>query len=79
MKHIAIFIIKLYKRFLAGELDTKCRFYPTCSIYAMISLSSFGIFKGGALATSRILRCNPYGKSGEDKPPISKHKYRNFI
>ncbi|MFI3167282.1 MAG: membrane protein insertion efficiency factor YidD [Bacillota bacterium] len=79
MKHIAIFFIKLYKRFLSAGLDAKCRFYPTCSIYAMISLEQHGILHGGLLATSRILRCNPFGKSGEDKPPISKRKYKNFI
>ncbi|MFI3164366.1 MAG: membrane protein insertion efficiency factor YidD [Bacillota bacterium] len=79
MKHVAIFFIKIYKRFLSAGLDAKCRFYPTCSVYAMISLDHHGFFKGGTLAFWRILRCNPFGKSGEDKPPISKHKYRHFI
>ncbi len=43
-----------------------CRFYPTCSTYAVQSFTKYGVIKGGAKAIWRILRCNPYNKGGYD-------------
>lgn len=43
-----------------------CRFYPTCSEYAVQSLEKYGVFIGGAKAIWRILRCNPFNKGGFD-------------
>ena len=46
-----------------------CRFYPTCSQYALQALEKYGAFKGGWLAFRRILRCNPLHKGGYDPVP----------
>ena len=46
-----------------------CRFLPTCSEYAITAVKQRGIVVGGALATWRILRCNPWGTSGIDLVP----------
>ena len=43
-----------------------CRFYPTCSEYAVQAITKYGALKGGAKATWRILRCNPFNKGGID-------------
>ncbi len=43
-----------------------CRFYPTCSTYAVDSFTKYGVLKGGAKAIWRILRCNPFNKGGMD-------------
>lgn len=73
MKKILIKLIKLYQ---AAPLLShyKCRFYPTCSNYAIEALETHGTFKGSFLAIRRILRCHPFGKSGVDLVPPKKIK-----
>ena len=46
-----------------------CRFYPTCSQYALEALEKYGALKGGYLAVRRGLRCNPFHKGGYDPVP----------
>ena len=43
-----------------------CRFYPTCSEYAVQAITKYGSLRGGAKAAWRILRCNPFNKGGFD-------------
>ncbi len=43
-----------------------CRFYPTCSEYAIRAVHKYGIFRGGLKAAWRVLRCNPFNKGGYD-------------
>ncbi len=66
MRYVFIFIIKLYKKFISPMFAPSCRFYPTCSTYAVQSLTKYGVFKGGVKAIWRILRCNPFNKGGYD-------------
>jgi uncharacterized protein len=70
MKKIIIFIIKIYKKFISPVLPPSCRFYPTCSAYAVEAVTRFGVIKGGWLAFKRILRCNPYCRGGFDPVPL---------
>ena len=58
MKYISIKLIKLYQN-IPGPWHNKCRFYPTCSNYAIETISKYGFIKGWYLAIKRILRCNP--------------------
>nr|WP_318745768.1 membrane protein insertion efficiency factor YidD [Treponema sp.] len=52
-----------------------CRFYPTCSNYALDALKKHGPLKGVYLSTKRILRCNPFCKGGYDPvPDVKKRK-----
>lgn len=69
MKYILLGIIKLYRLTLSKILPPCCRFYPTCSEYGLIAVRRFGAVKGGYLTLWRILRCNPFGKSGYDPVP----------
>ncbi|MDD3776126.1 MAG: membrane protein insertion efficiency factor YidD [Actinomycetota bacterium] len=66
MKKILITIIKAYKRFLSPILPNSCRFYPTCSQYAVDAIYKYGVLKGSMKAVYRILRCNPFNKGGYD-------------
>ncbi|HEY6567289.1 MAG TPA: membrane protein insertion efficiency factor YidD [Actinomycetota bacterium] len=61
--------IHLYRITLSGWLGGGCRFYPTCSHYAEAAVRNHGALKGSALATWRVLRCNPYGAGGVDHVP----------
>ncbi len=69
MKTFLIFLINLYKKFISPLLGNNCRFYPTCSSYAIAALQIHGVIKGSILATYRILRCNPFCKGGLDPVP----------
>ena len=69
MKKIIIKFIKFYQKSPLA-CHGYCRYYPTCSNYAIEAINSYGIFKGGFMAIKRILRCNPFGKYGYD--PVTK-------
>jgi len=66
VKKIIVFIIRTYKRFISPILPDSCRFYPSCSQYAIEAIEKYGAFKGGIMTTYRILRCNPFNKGGYD-------------
>ncbi|NMM62034.1 membrane protein insertion efficiency factor YidD [Clostridium sp. P21] len=66
MKGFLIFFIKLYKKYISPLKGPCCRFYPTCSQYALDALEKHGVLKGGFMAIKRILRCNPFNKGGYD-------------
>lgn len=69
MKHVCIFIINLYRKYISPLKKSCCRFTPTCSAYAIEAFQKRGFFAGLILSVYRILRCNPYGKSGYDPVP----------
>ena len=73
MKHICMFLIKLYRKFISPlKKNPSCRFTPTCSEYALEAYKIHGFFKGTALSVWRVLRCNPFGKGGYDPVPPKK-------
>ncbi len=69
IKLVIIKIIKIYQYLISPLLGQNCRFYPTCSSYAIQAINKHGILKGGYFALKRILRCNPYGGQGIDEIP----------
>ncbi|MDZ7314546.1 MAG: membrane protein insertion efficiency factor YidD [candidate division KSB1 bacterium] len=66
MTEAIIFFIKLYKLLISPLLPHSCRYYPSCSTYAVEALKKYGLFKGTVKATYRIIRCNPFSKGGYD-------------
>jgi len=71
MKYLLIKLIKLYQK-IPGKFHNQCRFYPTCSNYAIQAIETYGSIKGTYLALRRILKCNPWGGYGYD--PLIKEK-----
>ena len=69
MKKILIAVIKFYRRFISPLKRPCCRFYPTCSQYALTAIEKYGALRGGFMAVKRILRCNPFCKGGYDPVP----------
>lgn len=70
MKKILIGLIKFYRKYLSGlKKVPTCKYFPTCSEYAIEALEKHGVLKGGLLAVWRILRCNPFSKGGYDPVP----------
>lgn len=62
MKKIAIWLIKQYQKYISPMFGSKCRYYPSCSNYAIVAIDRYGIIKGGIMAFFRIIRCNPFFK-----------------
>lgn len=68
-KLIFLLLIYFYKYCISPLLPKTCRFYPTCSEYAVQAIREYGAFRGLILAVKRILRCNPRSKCGFDPLP----------
>lgn len=70
MKKILVRLIKLYRKYISPmKSRPSCRFYPTCSQYAIEALETHGVFCGILLTVWRILRCNPFCRGGFDPVP----------
>jgi hypothetical protein len=70
MKKIFIGLIKFYRKYLSPfKGHATCKYFPTCSQYAIEAIEKYGVLKGGLLAVWRILRCNPFSKGGYDPVP----------
>ena len=62
----AIGFVHLYRFLLSPLFGGSCKYYPSCSQYALDALRQYGFFKGTVLAGWRLLRCNPWSHGGVD-------------
>jgi putative membrane protein insertion efficiency factor len=67
-KIIKLFVL-FYKNIISPHLPRSCRFYPTCSTYAVEALDKYGFLKGMYLSIKRVLRCHPWNSGGYDPVP----------
>ena len=61
--------IRLYQVTLAMLIGGQCRFEPSCSVFGIEALRKHGALRGGYLTIKRIMRCHPWGDSGNDPVP----------
>ena len=69
MRHCLILLIRTYQLLLSPLLGNHCRFYPSCSHYAVEAIERHGPWRGSLLAVRRILRCHPWHPGGIDPVP----------
>ncbi len=69
MKYIFILLVKFYKKCISPLKAPCCKYYPSCSSYALEAFEKHGAVKGLILAVWRILRCNPWSMGGIDHVP----------
>ena len=64
-----IWLVRAYQLVLSPLEAPSCRFYPSCSAYAITALERYGPLKGTWLAVRRLLRCHPWNPGGVDHVP----------
>lgn len=69
MKRLLLGLIRGYRYFVSPLLGPRCRFHPTCSVYAIEAIESHGPFRGAWLSAKRISRCHPWHPGGVDPVP----------
>ncbi|WP_422880293.1 membrane protein insertion efficiency factor YidD [Moorella sulfitireducens] len=66
IKRWVVLFIRLYQIFLSPFLGNNCRFYPSCSQYAVEAITKYGILKGSIISLKRLARCHPWHPGGYD-------------
>lgn len=78
-----LLLLRLYQRFISPMTPPTCRFYPSCSQYAVIAVTRHGVLRGSWLAGRRLLRCHPWNPGGVDDVPPARtpiphlHRHRD--
>ncbi|HET6276037.1 MAG TPA: membrane protein insertion efficiency factor YidD [Candidatus Cybelea sp.] len=70
MRLLLVGLIRLYQRLLSPLLPSACRFYPSCSQYALVAIRDRGVLLGLWLALLRLARCHPWNPGGVDLVPV---------
>jgi putative membrane protein insertion efficiency factor len=66
LRSLAVAPIRLYQLTLSRALAPRCKYYPSCSEYAVGAIRRYGVVRGFVLAVWRLLRCNPWSNGGVD-------------
>ena len=74
MKNLLLTLIRFYRKHISPHLPPMCRYYPTCSCYAIEAIETHGALRGTLLALWRVLRCNPLSNGGYDPVPPKREK-----
>ncbi|MBX6352006.1 MAG: membrane protein insertion efficiency factor YidD [Thermoflavifilum sp.] len=69
MRRVAVALIRFYQHWISPLKPRTCRFYPTCSQYAVEAISRFGLLRGGWLTARRLAKCGPWHPGGYDPVP----------
>ena len=68
-RNVCVLILRGYRAVISPLYGDVCRYYPSCSAYALGAIQEHGVVKGIALGTWRIARCHPWAKGGVDDVP----------
>jgi len=76
-RNVAVLLLKAYRAAISPLYGDVCRYYPSCSSYALGAVQEHGVVIGSALAVRRIARCHPWAAGGiDDVPPSRARRYR---
>ena len=65
-RSVALMPVRVYQRVISPALPRRCKYYPSCSQYAVEAIKRYGVLRGLVLAVWRLLRCNPWSHGGVD-------------
>lgn len=66
IKSSIIMLIRIYQLCISPYLGRRCRFYPSCSDYALEAIEKHGVWKGTRYAVGRLIKCHPWNTGGYD-------------
>ena len=69
MRQLIRLLLRAYQLLISPLLGQRCRFYPSCSQYALEAVTRYGSLRGSALALKRLARCHPFNAGGYDPVP----------
>ncbi|MBX3067061.1 MAG: membrane protein insertion efficiency factor YidD [Microbacteriaceae bacterium] len=69
-RNLCVLILRIYRKFVSPLYGDVCRYYPSCSSYALTSIQRFGVIRGIWMGTKRIARCHPWARGGVDDVPV---------
>lgn len=70
-RRVLLGLLWFYQRAISPWTPQSCRYYPSCSQYAVVAITRHGALRGTALAVWRVLRCHPWAAGGvDDVPPV---------
>lgn len=69
MKRLLLALLRGYRFLLSPWLGNSCRFWPTCSMYAIEAIETHGAARGSWMMLARLARCHPYSRGGVDPVP----------
>ena len=75
MNWLLVRLLRGYQLLVSPMFGPSCRFYPTCSNYAIEAVRTHGAARGGWLALRRVCRCHPWNEGGHDPVPPARHKH----
>lgn len=72
-RNVCVLVLRAYRAIISPLYGDVCRYYPSCSHYALKSIQLHGVVKGIALGSWRIARCHPWAAGGVDDPPAARN------
>lgn len=76
-RNLAVLILRGYRAVISPLYGDVCRYYPSCSSYALQAIQEYGLVVGTVLGIRRIVRCHPWAAGGVDDVPLKKkRRYR---
>ncbi len=73
-RNVCVVILRTYRAVISPLYGNVCRYYPTCSQYALLAIQEHGVIKGVWLGAVRIARCHPWAAGGVDDVPANARK-----
>ncbi len=65
-RELLLLPVHIYRRVISPALPNRCKYYPSCSTYAVQAVRELGVVRGSIVAGWRLLRCNPFSHGGYD-------------
>lgn len=72
-RNVCVVILRVYRAVISPLYGDVCRYYPSCSSYALQAIQQHGVFRGIWLGSRRIARCHPWAAGGVDDVPAPHH------
>jgi uncharacterized protein len=74
-RNVCVLILRVYRAVISPLYGDVCRYYPSCSSYAMQSIQHYGVIRGIWMGSKRLARCHPWAEGGVDDVPVREHEH----